>query len=132
MALELNELKKKLRDQKKATDTAESSAKKYRGALESVKQHTQENSSLIAKALSESESSTTSKGKGKTDSPIKTEVNGEKWGGCHGDLRSQLLSCKEYGCEMRGIAMYIGHMNWGGRSLAWMAQDWLICHWSFQ
>ena len=70
-AIELVDLKKKLRDHKKSADSAETNAKKYRIALESLSKNMSEHISLVDKAIG-------SESKIKKESPVKSEVNGEK------------------------------------------------------
>ena len=98
VALELQELKKKLRDQRKATDRAESDSKKYYESLLSIKTHlnsamdtvrvvTTEKSSAEktaagsspSKAAAEPPQPAADAKKEAADVVIKKEVNGE-WG----------------------------------------------------
>jgi len=71
---ELSDLKKKLREEKKMSDSRDSNAKKYRTALESVRQQMFDGANLVQKTLGEEEYLDPQKTK--TKSEIKTEVNG--------------------------------------------------------
>lgn len=73
--LELSDVKKKLREQKKSSESMETNAKKYRSLLETLRHQMVEGTAAIQKSLGEAD---TSKTKVKTESQVKTEVNGEK------------------------------------------------------